>query len=237
MSDDTRGHPPSERRLARLWAVGATPASPALVAAAVLLTAGLLMTALGPALWRSAGGLVHEALTLAGDPETALAGVGVLVLRGAVAIAAVAAVLAAVALGVQFLQSGPRPAGPAAQTVPGGATARPALPAPDVARTAVMLALAAVAVTATVRAALTRAGSLASTASLGEAARELAAAVGGPLTGLVLAAALFDALLRRAAWLRTAWMTRRELEEEAREGEGHPLTRRRRVPVRRRHHG
>lgn len=238
MSDDMRGHPPTERRLARLWAVGATPASPALVAGAVLLSAGVLVTALGPALWRAAGDLLREGLTLASEPETALAGVGLLVLRGALAVAVVALVLAAVALGAQFLQSGPRPASPAAQTVPDGATViRPALPATEVGRTVVMLALAAVAVAATVRAALMRAGSFAPGVPLEEAARGLVGAVCGPLAGLVLAAALLDTLLRRAAWLRTAWMTRRELEEEARESEGHPVTRRRRAPARRRHHG
>lgn len=239
MSDDARSHPPSERRLARLWAAGATPAGPALVAAAVLLAATGLVAALGPALWGGAAGLLRDALVLASEPETALAGAGSLALRGLVAIAAASLALAVVAVGVQLVQTGPRPSGPPGQTArpPDGPSSTSPLTAADAARTLVLLALATTGIAATIRAALIRAGSFTPDSALEAAAGALARAVGGPLLGLVVACAVLDTLLRRAAWTRAAWMSRRELQDELRESEGHPLARRRRPPARRRHHG
>lgn len=235
MPDDLRSHPPSERRLGRLWAAGATPASPALVAMAVLLAMTTLILVFGPALWRGAAGLVRAALLLVARPEAALSGARALVLHGLLAPVGILAGLAAVALSVHRLQAGPRPSEPAEQLAEPGRAARGVRWSGfDAVRMMALGLLAVVGVAVTARAALIHVESFGPGVPMEEAVRELACAAGAPLLALVVASALLDTLLRRLAWIRSAWMTRRELEDELRESEGHPLTRRRRTPISRR---
>lgn len=234
MADEHRSHPPTERRLARLWSAGATPASRALVGVAVLATGwGLLMT-LGPVAIDWCAELVRQGLSHGADPDAVPSAAGRLVLRAGLMIGVVSAIPLTVALLAQVVQRGPVPAG-SAFTLPAeraGSSAR-SFDGLRAMRAILMAALAGAAVAAVVRGALAAAPDLLGTEDLGGAAIDLLAAIGWPLLLVLIGAALLDALLGRAAWRRGAWMTHRELEEELRESEGHPLNRERLQKMRR----
>ncbi len=240
MADDIRSHAPTERKLARLWRMGVTPASPALVGAGVLAVAWIAALLAAPALSTWAGGLLRGSFEVAGSPESILPAARAMVLQASAVMATLALAALAVAIVVQAVQAGPRGAASAGVGA-GRLPATSGLPRPSqivasVARALPILALGAVAVAMAVRAALLEAERLMLGGDLPRAAASLAASIGWPLLLVVLAAAALDAIIRRAMWLGIARMSRRELEEEMRETEGHPLTRRRRDAVRRRAH-
>lgn len=233
MADETRQHPPSERKLARLWRAGSTPASPGPAGAAVIAAGWLLAVAGGPALlrWLSAG--VESCLRAAAQPETALTQARMLAVSGGVVAAGVGAIFLAVALIVLIAQSGPRGDGPP----PMPASGREGVPRAEAWRggRAVLLGcLAAIVVACAVRGALMRAEDVLEAQRPLEGLAEVARAIGWPLVVALTGVAVMDAVAERAAWLHGAWMTRREVEEEMRESEGHPLVRGRRSPAARR---
>ena len=238
MSDEARRHPPSERKLARLRAAGSTPASPALVGAAVLVSAWLLLVVGGPAVGGWLGAWVREALRAAAEPaanaEAAPSVARALAFRGALVIAGASVLVLTSALLVQAAQSGPRSeAAPATVSAREGAGA-PRADAWSRGRPLLLCALAAVVIGCTVRAALLGADGLLDTSRPLDAAWAMARSVGWPLVTVLVAVALLDALAGRAAWMSGAWMTRREVEEELRDTQGPPLTRQRRGAAARR---
>lgn len=234
MADEHRPHPPTERRLARLWSAGATSASPALVGAAVLAAAWLLALSIGPAAFGWCADLARQGLSHAAKPDAVESAVAQTVLRGALIIGVVSAILLAVALLAQLAQRGPVPSGspsalPAERTSPAAA----GFDGLRALRGILMVALAAAGVAAVVRVTLGAAPGLLEAGELPRAAGALAVSIGWPLLLVVVGAAALDALLGRAAWCRRAWMGHRELQEELRESEGHPLSRERRDRMRR----
>lgn len=242
MADDAKRHPPSERKLSRLWRAGSTPASPALVAAAVIAAIGLLAAFAGPAVVDRVAGWVDVALTEAARPESALS-----VLRGiAIEAGLVAAVIGAVALGAaiaaQITQIGSRGGAASASLAARGEARSSMIDGWQGARALLLAALGGVAVAAAVRGVLLEIGRLSETPRSAELLQEpmttigaILPAVGWPLLIVLMAVAALDAIAGRALWLRGASMTRSEVEEEMRDTEGHPLTRERRsVTARRR---
>lgn len=234
MADDIRPHPPTQRRLGRLWSAGITPASPALVALAPLAVAWAVVAMLGSILVEWAGDMVADALRLAAHPEAALAGIRVLVLRAALVTGGLSALIMVAAAAAQTVQGGPRSSiQSAAPTPPGvGQRLRPAFELAHIVCNLAVLVLAVVTLAAAVRAVLCRAGDLATVRTLPAAAADLASAIGWPVLALLAGVAVLDAIVRRAAWTRMAWMTHREMEDEVREAEGHRLTRQRRTSFR-----
>lgn len=228
MADEAKQYPASERKLARLWQAGSTPASPALAAVCALASGGALAALVGPhaATWMR--GWVETGLLDAGRPEHALRAARALGLQGAAMAAAVGLVVLVAVLVVQLAQRGSRPGGP---PVAPASTDGPAPPRAEPwrgARALLLVALAGLGVTAAVR------GVLMGIADVFDPMRPLgtmmtlAASVGWPLLIMLVGVAVLDAVAGRIAWLRGAAMTRREVEEELRETEGHPLTRERR---------
>ncbi len=232
MSDEAKRHPPSEPKLARLRAAGALPASPALVGVAVLLGAWLMAVAGGEAGVAWAQAWLREALQAAGDPENAAPLMRGITLRAGLLIGGTGAVLLTCALVAQIIQAGPR----SDAALPAGGSPSAGRASPEAwrgARVLLLSALAGVAVAAAVRGALLSAEGLMGEAPL-EAVRALARSLGWPLLAMLVAVAALEAFVDRAAWVRGAWMTRRELEEELRDTEGPPLTRERRSATLRR---
>ncbi len=239
MADEIRSHPPTERRLARLWREGITPASPALVAVATMAAAWVIGATLWPLLTSGARGLIADGLALAARPEGALEGARALALRGAATGAALCALVLLVAVLVMAGQAGPRASADGGTARPPGAPQQGASPTRatvDAARGTLLAALALVTVAASLRAVLECGEELAMGGDLIRSTADAAEVIAWPVAAVLAGAALLDAIARRLAWARSAWMSRRELEEELRETEGHPLARRRRAPERRRRH-
>ena len=234
MADDSKRYPPSERRLSRLWRAGSTPASPALVGAAVIVATGLLVTLAAPVAAGWMSGWVHAALRAAGEPEAALAVAREIALLGGLLAAGVGIFALTAALVVQRMQVRGRAAG--ARLPPAGReyASLPRIDGRRLARALLLTGLAGVGVAAAVRGALIE---VAASDELQGPAETLATVIGPiawPLLLMLLGVAALDAIGERAAWLRDASMTRREVEEELREVEGHPLTRERRSVLARR---
>lgn len=237
MADETKRYPPSQRKLAALWQAGSTPASPALVGAAVIVAAALLGALGGPAMVRWMGTWVQEALRAAARPETAPGVARALAVRGALLAGAVSVLLLAAALIAQVAQC--RRAESATAAAPGqrGGASGARVEAWRGGRAVLLIALAAVVVTACVRGGLTDIERVFEVERPVHTIAALTIPIALPLLAVLLAVAVLDALAGRAAWVRSAWMTRREVEEERRDTEGHPLTRERRgVTARRRRH-
>jgi len=236
LADEIRSHPPTERRLARLWSEGITPAGPALVALATMAAGCALGATLWPLLAGGARGLIADGLALAARPEGALTGARVLALRGAAVGGALCALVLLVALVAMAAQAGPRAAAGGGTVRPPDASdgARRAPAVADAGRGTLLAGLALVTVAASLRAVLGRGEELAMGGDVVATAAQVAQAIAWPVLAVLTGAALLDAIARRVAWTRAAWMSRRELEEELRETEGHPLARRRRAPERRR---
>jgi len=228
VADEAKRYPPSERKLARLWQTGSTPASPALVAAAVLAVATVVAALAGPSLAGCMAGWVLESLQVAAHPEAAAQFARSLAVRGGLIAAGIVLPALAAALIVQSAQTGrrsiPGPATPAARE----GQALPRIDAWRSARAVLMVGLAAVVVSATVRGVLMEIGGAFDLSDPARTFVMLARSVGGPLLVVLMGGAVLDALAERAGWMRGAWMTRREVEEEMRDTEGHPLTRERR---------
>lgn len=229
MADEQRSYPPSERRLSRLWAKGATPASGALVGVAVVAAAWLLALAAGPVALDWGAELVREGFAAAaapGCPEEAAAG---MLLRGLAVIAMVTLTLLSVALLAQTIQCGPKPAGTQIDLPEGRqSSTQQGIDALQIMRGILMVSLSVAAVAGTVHATVSAAPEMLRAADLRCAMSSLVAAVAWPLLLVLVGAAILDALLGRVAWRQVAWMTRRELEQESRESAGHPLNRKRR---------
>ncbi len=220
MADESRTYPPTERRLDELRRTGASSASPALVAFAVLAVAWLAAVTLRPMLVDGAVALVGQALRMASEPEAALSGCFALARRAGLVMAVAGISLLAPALALQILQRDP-PGQPSASGAP-RSSSRPAVWS-GLTRFALLTSIAAVGVAAVIRAMLL----LASAQALSVAA---VARTGWALIGLLAFATLVDTLLRRREWIQVAWMSRRELEDELRETEGRSLTRERLSP-------
>lgn len=234
MAAEEKRYPPSERKLARLWAAGSSPANPALVGAAALPVLAALVLLGGEAIAGWIEGWVREALVAASEPATGIAMARVIALRGGLLIAAIGGALLAAALAVQAAQAGrrstPAPSAPAGDTE----HAAPRFEGWRAGRALLLAALAAVVVAAAVRAMLVEADALLDLQQPLEALAAIARSVGLPLAAVLIGVAVLDTILGRAAWVQEARMTRREVEEEMRETEGHPLTRDRRSVARRR---
>jgi len=142
----------------------------------------------------------------------------------------------AVALMVMAAQAGPRAAAGGGTVRPpaasGAASRAPAMT--EVARGPLLAVLALVTVAASLRAVLGHAEDLAFGDDVVATAAQVARAIAWPVLAVLTGAALLDTIARRVTWTRVAWMSRRELDEELRDTEGHPLARRRRAPKRRR---
>ena len=240
MADEMRQYPPSERKLALLWREGITPASPTVVAAAVMLAAGVLIALTGAGAVRLAAGMLTNALRLAVEPQSCVATVKMMSLQAAIVIAVVGIATLAAALLAQALQQGPRPRTPAPDLADGHAGSRWPLRFSGalMVRAVLMTSLAAIGTAAAVRGGLTSAGGLLAVDDPCGALLEVAAESAWPLLAMLAGAAAIDLLVGRASWANTAWMTRRELEEEQRASEGARLNRERRgMRVRRRGRG
>lgn len=228
MADEAKRHPPTERKLARLWEAGSTPASPALVGAAVLGTVALLLASGGDSLAAWLASWVREGVRAAAQPGDVVEVARSFAFRGGILISAILVPIATAALVVQIAQAGRRstsgPSAPASREDLHG----PRFQCRRLGRAVLLIAVAAVLTTATVRAVLFGADALLDLRRPAEALAGTARSVGLPLVVVLMAVGVLDALAERAAWMREAWMTRREVEEELRETEGHPLTRRRR---------
>lgn len=233
MADETKRYPPGERKLARLWQAGSTPASQALVGAAVIVTAGLLAALEGPGVVAWMSEWVRGSLRAAAQPDAALEVTRVIALRGGLLIAAIGALAFAGAVAAQIAQRGRR--SEAVPAAPGGD--RGGLSRVDAwrgARGLLLAGLAAVVLTAAVRGVLMRIEVTFDPHRPLGTLGALAGSVGRQLLVVLIATAVLDAIAERAGWIRGAWMTRREVEDEMREAEGHPLTRERRAVVSRR---
>ena len=229
MADEHRSYPPTERRLARLWSAGATPASGALVAVAVLASAWLLIVAAGPLAIAWCAELVRQGLAAAASPGSMPEAALSMVLRGAWFIAIAAAVMFGVAVAAQILQRGAAPAGsPSQLPAEQGSSLQHGFSGRGLVRAMLMIPLALVVVVAVARGSVIAGPALLLAEEPGRAAAGLLTALGWPLLLALAGAALLDVALSRAAWRRGAWMTRREREEESREVDGHPLTGQRR---------
>jgi flagellar biosynthesis protein FlhB len=228
VADETKRFPPSERKLARLWQAGSTSASPALVASAVLAAAAALIALAAPWIVRCLSAWVREGLLGAARPEAAAEFARSLALRGGLLTAAVGLLVLGVALVAQSAQFGRRATG--APATPASREG-PTLPRIDTwrgARSVLMVALAAVVVSAALRGVLMGIGDAFDPREPARTFAALAHSVGWPLLVMLMAVAVLDAIAERTGWMRGAWMTRREVEEEMRDTEGHPLTRERR---------
>ncbi len=235
VSDDRRPHPPTERRLARLWAEGVSPASPALVGAAVLVVMMTLTRIFAPIGLSWCLRIARDGLDAAATPATASVVARQSALQGAMAISLITVVPLLVCLLAQTVQRR-KASNEASVRTPGGGTQTPHQCSFDglrLTRGILMVALVAAGVAAVIRGTLNAAPVLVHADSLFQAGGELLQAVGWPLLLMMVGVALLDALLGRIAWRRTAWMSRRELEEELRETEGHPSYRERRAKKRR----
>jgi len=234
VSDEARRCPPSERKLARLRQAGSTPANPALVAAAVLAASGGLLVAGGAVAFGWMSEWVRASLQAAGDPQTALVVAKGVAFRGALIGGGIALVALVAALAVEAAQSGRR--GEATPAAPGrrSLSLGPKIDGWRLGRAALLTAVSVVAVAATMRAVLMRAPGAFDLQRPTAVFVVLARSVAAPLLIMLIGVAVLDAIYERTAWTRGAWMTRREVEEEMRETEGHPLTRQRRSVLSRR---
>ncbi len=234
MSDEAKRYPPSERKLARLWQAGATSASPALVAVAVIVTSGLLLALAGPTALGWMSGWIRTGLQAAGQPETALGAVRGIALRGGLMAAGVALIALATALAAQAAQMGSRDDATPSDSARRDRPRALQLDGWRIARAVMLTAVAGVVVAATLRAALVGVSDVFDLARPMEMFISPGRSVGGALLIVLIGVAVLDAIYERTVWLRGAWMTRREVEEETRETHGHPLTRERRSVASRR---
>ncbi|MGI5818251.1 MAG: EscU/YscU/HrcU family type III secretion system export apparatus switch protein [Armatimonadota bacterium] len=234
MADEARRHPPSERKLARLRLAGSTPASPALVAAAVIAMAALLLTLAGPAVASWMAGWVRRALLVAAGSDAALEFARSVAWQGILLTGGIGILMLSTALLAQAAQVGRRLS--AAPAEPGRREATPegGTGAWLGARAVLLIALAVPTVAAAVRGVLLESADTSNAQNPPDVFVMAAQSVGPPLLIMLLAAAVLDAVASRVAWFRAASMTRREVEEEIRETEGHPLTRERRAVTARR---
>ena len=235
MAGDIRTYPPTGRRLGRLWAAGVTPASQALVGAVVIAVGALAVWASWPAIVAQAQGMMRQSLELAAGAVSAEQAAGLasaLAWRAAGAVAALGLALVAVALAAHRLQLGPRgdetPGSDTAGGLPAASGLR--LGAASTGDAAWLIAAGVVALmTAAVggRAAMAQATGLvqADVPRLLDAAAGLAAAVGAPVLAALVGMGLLEWMMRRASFTSAAWMSRREMADELRLSEGHPLVR------------
>ncbi len=238
MAADTKSYPPSQRRLAQLWARGVTPASTALVGAAVVAAGTTCVLIAWPWLTRGAGEALALALNLAASAThagEAMTLARTLLLWALAVVGLVGAVAVTVALVVHRLQLAPRgdtgyAPGPSMQSSGTGT--------PSAAQLAWMLAGAMVALASTLvaaRAALGRSATLPveDPALLMSAARGIGVAMALPLLATLLGFGLLDWLMRASDFARSSWMSRQEMQDELRLTEGPELVRSRRRQVRR----
>ncbi len=221
MAADTKSYPPSQRRLARLWALGVTPASGALVAAATL-AAGAACCAIG---WPWFVGWTETAITgalraatqIETDGDALALARGMFIGAGVIVglLGAVVTIVAIAAHRVQLADRGDASAGaPAADSA--------AQSAASGIQGGWLTLGAAVALAVTVlaaRTALAHAGALAGSdepAAMLAAWTATAAAVAWPLVAALVGFGLLDMMMRRAAFTGAAWLSRREMEEELR---------------------
>lgn len=255
MADEVKGHPPTGRRLGRLWAQGITPVSGALVGAVVLGVAALIVALGRPWLVAQAQGALTGALGEAarqvgghaGPPLHGMAG-GHLPLQSVLSlawrmsagawliVAGIGAVLLVTAVVAHQMQLAPRgdtgtDMGRAAGELRGGGGELGWL------GFSALVPLLAVLVAG--RAALAGGAALMvpDAAEALRAAAGLGMAVAMPLLAALWSFGLLDVLVRRSAFMGAAQMSRRELEDELRLTEGHPLTRRHRRATGRREGG
>ena len=234
MADESKRYPLSARKLERLWQAGSTPASPGLVAAAVLAVTATLAALAGPTIARWMAGWVQDGLHAAAQPEAAAVYARALALRGGLLIAGIGALLLAAALVAQVSQAGSHasatPATPARRE--GGRL--PWVDAWRIARAVLLTAMAGIVGAAAVRGVLGGIDEAFDPWKPMDTFIDLMRSMAWPLLIVLAAVAVLDAIAGRAAWTQRAWMTRREVEEEMRDTEGHPLTRERRDVVARR---
>ncbi len=242
VADDAKRHPPSERKLSRLWRAGSTPASPALVAGAVIAAIGLLAVFAGPAVAGRASGWIDGALRAAARPESAMSVLRGIAIEGGLVVATIGAVALAAALAAQVVQIGRRGEATSASVAARGEARPSPIDGWQGARALLLAALGGVVVAAAVRGVLLGIGGLSEFPRSADLLQQpmitigaILSAVVWPLLIVLMAVAALDAIAGRALWLRGARMTRSEVEEEMRDTEGHPLTRERRsVTARRR---
>ncbi len=221
MAADSRSYPPSQRRLARLWALGVTPASGALVAATALAAGAACCAIAWPSLvsWTQAAiiGTLHAATEIETGADALALARGIFIGPGVI-VAAIGAVVAVVAIAVhrvQLADRGDASAGAPASESGGQSSASPA----QTGWLALGAAVALVAAAVSARTALAHAGVLAAAddpAVMLAAWRAMAAAVAWPLLAALVGFGLLDMMMRGAAFTGAAWMSRREMEEELR---------------------
>ncbi len=230
MAADTKSYPPSQRRLARLWAQGVTPASGALVAAAALAAGTACCAIAWPWFvgWTEAAivGSLHAATEIqTGGDAVALArgmliGVGIIVGM----LGAVVAVVAIAIHRAQLADRGDASAGAPAAENSGQSSASGA----QTGWLALSGAVALAVTTLAARTALAHAAALAGSdepAAMISAWTATAAAVAWPLVAALAGFGLLDMMMRRAAFTSAAWMSRREMEEELRLVQGPDVVR------------
>jgi len=247
MADEIRSYPPTERRLARLRSLGIVPLSRALVGAGVIVAAWLLVLLAGPA--------VAEwfARVLAGCFEIASTATGVDDVRPALGwiaahTAMIVAVVGLICLGVAALATqmqlggwGRGAGAPSGGALPAqaGAAARLTPSGREAGWMVMTAAIAVVSVILAARGTLSYGEQLMSSGprELAAATARMALGIGWRVVATLVGLGLLDCLMQRAAVLQAAWMSRREMEEEARLTQGHPLTLERRSRrLRRLHH-
>jgi len=248
MAEEIRAYPPTERRLARLRALGIAPLSRALVGAAVMVAAWLLLLLAGPALvqWfaRVLTGCFEIASTANGldDAQRALGSLTAHTAMIAAVVGVVCLGAAALATQVQLAGWGRGGGTPTGGSLPAesGTAARLAPSGRELGWTVMIAGIAVVSVILAARGTLSYGHELMSGGSreLAATTARMALAIGWRVVAALVGLGLLDYLMQRAAVLQAAWMSRREMEEEARLTEGHPLTleRRRRRRSRRLRH-
>ena len=239
MADEIRSYAPTERRLARLRALGFIPTSRALVGAVVIAVAWLGLLAAGPALVDCSARALRGSLELAAGAEEASAAqqaLSWLGLRGG-AIAALAGIIcltAAVTVTQMQAAGWGRSSGvPTGGSLPGSRAASPRA-GPGLGEAGWLVMIAAVAVLTTVlagRSALAYAQELmcGGPGQVLETSARAVVNIGWRVVAALLGVGVLDYLMQRAAFLRVARMSRREMQDELRQTEGHPLTAERRA--------
>lgn len=239
MADEIKSYPPTERKLATLRALGFIPTSRVLAGAVVIAVAWLGLVAAGPVLVQCSARALRGSFELAagadevGAAQQALSWLGL----GGGAIAALAGTLClAAAVMVTQAQAagwGRSSGAPTGGSLPGGGVAAPRA-GPDLVEAGWLVMIAAVAMVSVVlagRGALTYAEEL-MCGGAGKVLEMSAGAVmeiGWRVVAALLAVGVLDYLMQRAAFLRVARMSRREMQDELRQTEGHPLTAERRA--------
>lgn len=221
MATDTKSYPPSQRRLARLWALGVTPASGALVAAAAIAAAAACCVIGWPWFVTWIETTITGSLRAGTQIQTgadALALAREMFIGGGVIVGLFGAVVTVVAIAVhrvQLADRGDASAGASAADSAGQLSASGAQGGWLTLGAAVALAVTTLAA----RTAMGHAEALSDTggpAAMISAWTATAAAVAWPLMAGLLGFGLLDMIMRRAAFTGAAWMSRREMEEELR---------------------